>query len=263
MQSQEAEPGSRGSEQVREFASIAVSAVSVADGLEAKRSLVWIADRWPDLRARLRPPGSSAYDKPGSRVAPTSKPPLDLVISDLMFEVEEEARSLGHVLMDETDWTPRTSFMPGLLREVADQYGHWIASDDRTALAFMDWAEQYRSEVTRALEKPPAPAYIGPCTMPTGCDGEVRMRPHALVGVCRNCRAEYDVLERMAWVQEQLEARIMTLSEIVSALLVLGHDVPLSTLTTWANRKRLTPETGRLYHLADALRLAEERSRRK
>src|SRR5699024_12088649 len=66
----------------------------------------------------------------GIRTAPTSKPPLDIGISDLLFEIEQEARTLGHVLMDETEWYPRTSHMPGLLYDIAHHYGHWTNADD-------------------------------------------------------------------------------------------------------------------------------------
>src|SRR5690625_4249355 len=134
---------------------IQTSAVSVADGLEARDNLAFIAARWPDLHARLRP--GRGVNLGTARPTPRSKPPIDLHVSDLMHEITVETESLAHVLMDETDWTPATSSMPGLLTDVAQRYGHWIASDDRTALAFTDWAEDYRHRVERTLEKPVPP----------------------------------------------------------------------------------------------------------
>ena len=142
--------------------------VSVKDGLAAKGDLLWVADRWPDLRARLRPQGATKLggSKPG---IPSSRPPLDIHVSDLMFEIEEHARFLGKVLLEETnDWEPTTSAMPQLLREVAERYGHFIVGDDKTALDFCDEAHEFRRKVTHSLEKPPAPTYMGGF-LPIGC----------------------------------------------------------------------------------------------
>src|SRR5690606_26589037 len=107
-------------------------------GLRAPATPVYIAERWAALPATLEPGrrgGSSVH------TAPESTPPLALYVSDLMHEIETEARSLAHVLMDETDWTPPTSHMPGLLSAVAERYGHWTSGDEHTALEFCDWAE--------------------------------------------------------------------------------------------------------------------------
>src|SRR5690625_156343 len=128
------------------------SAVSVADSLQAKADLEWIAARWNDLKDRLIPP--TTPNTGAGRPAPSSRPPLNPHISDLLHTIEVEARMLGWTLMEETPggWRPTSSSMPQLLIDVAQQHGHWTTQNDQTALAFTDWAHEYRWRVERALE---------------------------------------------------------------------------------------------------------------
>ncbi|WP_208012579.1 hypothetical protein, partial [Cellulomonas shaoxiangyii] len=183
-----------------------------------------------------------------------------------MHEIEEEARSLGHVLLDETeDWAPRSSRMPVLLYDVAARYGHWTAGDERTALAFCDWAEEYASKVRRALERPAPPDYVGPCQGVgedgAGCGGELHLRQDRDGGTCRECGQEFTREGQAAFVREALKDRLMTLSEIASALVVLDMEVPYRTIQSWARREKIKPasEDEPLYRFEDALTLAATR----
>ncbi|MGC0144454.1 hypothetical protein [Pseudactinotalea sp. Z1732] len=234
---------------------IRTSAVSVAEGIVAKENLEFIAARWPDLRARLRP--SRGLDLGTARPAPASRPPINLAVSDLMHEIAVEAEALAHVLMDEADWTPVTSSMPGLLSDVAQRYGHWIAGDDRTALAFIDWAEDYRHKVERTLEKPVPPSYIGPCRLDL-CEGSVYYRRGQTVGKCDTCRNTWDLIAQRDLVRRALEVRLMTQSEIVSALTVMDIPRGIKTVNSWVRRGRLTEVSPRLYRFATALDLAQQ-----
>lgn len=241
--------------------------ITAIDGLRAHDNLMTIVNHWTDLRARLRPGGGNAVTgmPPGAH----SGAPIDIAISDLLFTIEQEARTLGHVLLDETtDWTPRTSRMPWLLADIAQRYGHWTASDDKTATAFCDWAEQYATKVQRVLERPAPATYVGPCqgTHPdgAGCGGELYLRSGHTGGHCRQCGATFTTEEQRAFLAEQFASRLMTQSELVSALVVLGEPVPIATIKSWVHRGRLVeaaPGDG-LYRIADALELATGRGRR-
>lgn len=241
--------------------------ITAREGHEAAESLQWIADHWTDLRARLRPGGGNALTgMPGGDGSEAS--PIDLGISDLMREIEDEARSLGHVLLDETaDWAPRSSRMPVLLYDVAERYGHWTAGDERTALAFCDWAEEYRDKVCRALERPAPASYVGPCQGKgddgAGCGGELHVRDGRTSGTCHECGRRFTLDEQRAFIERELSTRLMTVSELVTALVVLGTPVPLKTIRSWVQRKRLIAAVPgeSLYRLNDAKELAELGSR--
>lgn len=231
--------------------------VSVADGLAAKVDLLWVAERWPDLRARLRPSGGASD---GVRSAPSSRPPIDVHVSDLMFEIEEHARFLGQVLIEEADFEPTTSLMPALLVEVAERFGHFIIDDDKTALDFCDAAHEYRRKVTHTLTKPPAKEYLGDC--PSGiCTGDLRLRPGHLMAQCDKCDYETDVVTQREFIAGKLQERLMTQSELTSALVLIGTPVPYSTIRRWASgqKPRLREVVDGLYRLVDAMELAEAR----
>lgn len=228
-------------------------------GLRARASLTYIADRWDALRAKLEPGKTGAST---IRTAPTSNPPLALYVSDLMHEIETETRSLAHVLMDETDWTPPTSTMPGLLSAVAERYGHWVGGDDeQAALAFCDWAEQAHEKVLGVLDPPERARYIGPC-MVANCDGELRLREGDTAGVCANktCRSPFTLDEYRRWLDQQFAERLMDRSELCAALVMLGlvhTDRVHKRVENWIARGQLV-ERGGLYSLAEAKALAEK-----
>ncbi len=233
--------------------------IDAQTALNAREDLLWIASQWPALTARLRPTRQSGNDTP---VKTSDRPaPIDLHISDLMHEIEENvARFYGRVLLDETDdWTPRTSSMPGLLIDVAHRYGHFT-EDDELALAFCDDANDYRHKVMRALERPAPPRYIGPCQGKgedgAGCAGELYVREGRDAGRCPECGEAFTVAEQRDWLEAELADRLMTASEIVSALHVLDIRTPIGTVKSWISRKRLHPAADGLYRLSEARQLA-------
>ena len=240
---------------------LSTSAVSVADSLQAKADLEWIAARWNDLKARLVP--TTTPNTGAARPAPSSRPPLNLHISDLLHTIEQEARMLGWTLTEETPggWRPTSSSMPQLLIDVAQHHGHWTTQNDQTALAFTDWANEYRWRVERALENPPNPTYLGPCA----CLGDMYLRPGTRTAKCRLCGNSVAIETQMEYVHEVLRGRLMTLSEIRAALKLLDLETNYATIRKWAERKRLIPETegGKLYRLADAIELAQQTRQRK
>ena len=178
------------------------------NALNARTDLLWIVDHWADLRARLHGGGGNALTglPGGSTEAPL---PIDVHVSDLMREIEDQARFYAAVLLDEVpsehgcdgrcvdgwiataaeaakagqpvppapstwDCPDRrdpitTSAMPALLGQVAERYGHFTA-DEHEALDFCDEAHDFRERVRRTLERPAPPTYVGPCRA-RGADG--------------------------------------------------------------------------------------------
>lgn len=248
--------------------------------LNARDDLLWIADHWPELRARLRPGGGNALT--GVHVSGGDDPaPIDLHVSDLMHEITQNvARYYGQILLEESDSRhgceqPKpehgvmdcpqrvdaitTSEMPGLLRDVARAYGHFT-TDEQLALGFCDDAAQYRWKVHRTIQRPAPPTYVGPCRT-DNCAGELYVKEGHTAGSCRECGEGFDLMQQREWLEEQMSQRLMTPSEIVSALMVLGHKVPIGTVKSWISRGRLVEHGDGLYSLAEAKALAENRGR--
>lgn len=224
-------------------------------GLEARDQLTWVADRWGDLRAALQPGNSSALDGMPHH-AEQHRAPINIHVSDLLHAIEQQTRKLAHVLLDETDdWQPTTSSMPGLLYDVAHRYGHWTAADTHTALTFLDWAEDTAHKVKRALTKPQPATYIGPCKTDM-CDGELHLKPGHTTATCPHCGTETAWDDQREYIEKQFEQRLMTPTELTSALTVLGTPVPIGTIKSWIHRERLPEVVDGLYRISDAQRLA-------
>lgn len=264
-------------------------------GLAARNDLLYIADHWADLRARLRPGGGNALTGMPSGTS-EGHCPIDVHVSDLLREIEDEARMLGHVLMDEATmevpavvldaeggpvldddgapkmttrpvpWQPRTSRMPALLVDVAQRYGHWTAGEDRTARDFCDWAHEYAGKVRHTLERPAPPTYVGPCQGKgedgAGCGGELYLRDDRDGGTCRECGAEFTYAGQRDYVAREMQVRLMTLAEIVTALAYMDRRRSIRTLQEWVQDEKLKAAVAvegeaALYRFRDALELAE------
>lgn len=237
---------------MHDLTTIQTSAISVADSLQTKTDLQWIAHRWNDLKARLQP--QTTPNTGGTRPTPKSKPPINLHISNLLFEIEYEARMMGHTLLQETpNWRPRSSTMPQLLLDVAEQHGHWTTQDDQTATTFVSWAREYRAKTEHALTNPPNPTYIGPCQH---CQNDLYLNPQTRHAQCRGCTNTVDPQRQMQWVHDQLTTRLMTLAEIRDALTILDMPTPYRTIQSWANRGKIEKQDCGKYLLADAIDLA-------
>jgi hypothetical protein len=154
-----------------------------------------------------------------------------------------------------------------MLEQVAHRYGHLTATDDRTAADFADTARDLRRRVRGAIERPEPPAYAGPCPgrgTGDGCPGEIYMPRDREEARCRECGTLVTVDAQRAYLARELDARLMTCSEIVSALVTLGIEVPHATVRTWVHRRRLVEHAdgAGLYRLADAVTLARARHAR-
>ena len=233
--------------------------------LRARDDLLAVAASWGALQARLRPSGG--VDDSPARTAPASRPPIAVDVLDLLLTIERHARFLGQVLIEEThDFAPSTSTMPGLLVEVAHRYGHFVGPgvEEKTALDFCDEAHELRRKVNGAIARHEPPKWAGPC--PEGeCPGEIYLPAGRTDAKCRECGRVVGPIEWRERMFAAFEDRLMSLSEIVSALVVTDHKVPDKTVRTWAHRKKLPRivEEPDLYRFADAWALAERRAERR
>jgi hypothetical protein len=263
--------------------------------LRARDDLLAVVAAWGALRARLTPSGSSAEPVSGST---TPRLPIDVGVSDLLAEIEADARFYGQVLLEEADPehgcdgachgtaehacaghhcategeavvlamdcpvrrdAVTTSLMPGLLEQVARRYGHFAAAQDRTALDFCDTAHELRRKVSGLLAQHSPPRWQGPC--PEGeCPGEIYQRDGQTDARCRECGREVGPVEWRAIMAAAFETRLMTRWELVSALVVMKRPVKPNTLDRWVSRGRLVAEVEdpELFRFADGFGLAEK-----
>lgn len=229
--------------------------------LAARDAWLSVAASWPALQDLLIPASSPTA---GSRPRPASRPPLDVGISDLLGEIRWWARFYAQVLAEETDdFTPSDTDTPSLLREVVARYGHFAGpdSDERLAVDWCDQGHELARRVHGAILRPGRARWLGPCLEPE-CDGELRQRYGHIDARCGECGRTF---ESQAWrehLEAAFESRLMTRSELVSALVVMGVEVRPKTLDKWVERRRLVAVEDGLYRFAEALDLAEQSTRR-
>jgi len=230
----------------------------LVSGLGVRDNLLWIADRWPRLAALVGGTGGgqALTGMPGCA---SIIPPLvvDIEIVNLMDEIENEvARYYGHILMDETDWTPTTSSMPGLLADVARRYGHFT-SDPQMAFGFAADAREKRAKVEKVLDQTVPAKYVGPCHT-AECIGELYIREDSSAGECKVCGVAFLATEQRAWIFGRYQERLMTATEIGDAFKTLDINRAPSTIRSWIKREQLVEVEDGLYSLADAKALAEK-----
>ncbi len=128
--------------------------------ITVQRDMLGIVTMWPALLRRLGEKGGG--DQSGVRVAPGSKPPTDLHVSDVIAEITSWAYSLARNLRDEVTverdgkaepWAPNIAAMPDVLDEIARwRVGHFTEHEDEFfALAVADDAKDYRAKVRNLL----------------------------------------------------------------------------------------------------------------
>lgn len=234
---------------------------------EAKRNIETIAGRWFDLKARLHP--TSSGTKVGSRTAPTSRPPIDLHVSDLLAEIERWARFHVQVLMDETDYTPQHGItVRGMLLDVAERYGHFVtqdwrsSTDPRTALDFTDWAHEMERKTRGVVERPEGPTYMGDC--PNGnCEGDLYLKDGHSSMRCGECDTETSVADQQEFIHQKFVERRMTRSEVRAALAKMEFTLDIEVIHKWVQRGKLLPDEHGLFGFAEARALAIEHSQRR
>lgn len=225
--------------------------------LEAQANITWIADHWDDLKARLGGSGGGGLQ---IRVQTSELPPLpiDMFVSDLMAEIDwRVARHYGQILLDDDpNWRPASMTTQGLLRGVAERYGHFV-TDDRWAIAFCDDAHDYKNRVEKTLERPAPPEYLGPCPY-AECEGELYAHGSSSTVRCPACLTDINREDQKAWVSERMADRLMTQTELLRGLKVAGFPVSDRTILRWVEKEKLTaPDwAAGMYSFGDALDLA-------
>ena len=245
----------------------------------ARQNLLWIVAQWPALKAKVKTGGGQALTGMPSAASPTPPLVVDVNVLDVLYAIEDEARHWAWMLLDEVparhgcngacdeakvpaDRCPNvalavsTSAMPELLTQIAWRHGHWTA-DPRMALEFCDKATELREMARKVVEEHEAPVYMGPCQT-YDCSGELYVRQGKESGMCRVCGQPWTVGERQEWLGVQLDARLMTQTEIGRALKVLGFTTQMSTVRWWTQVGKLSAVEDGLYSLADAKALAEK-----
>ena len=150
--------------------------------------------------------------------------------------------------------------MPDLLRDVAQQYTHFIDDDQKTALDYCDAAHDLNDRVRKVINPTTPPTYIGPCSV-FGCLGRLRLRDGETAATCPTCKTTHTLTEHQLWLHQMLDERLMPLDEIRPALKVLGKEISDRTQRRWVagdepKLRPVDPELG-LYRLADAVELAD------
>jgi hypothetical protein len=224
--------------------------------LMVRNDILDVAQMLPALRARLRP-GRGASES--ARTAPESRPPIDVHVSDLLAEVHHSAEFYARALLFETtDYRPSGTTTEALLRDVAGRIGHWTQHGEMDAIEFTDAWHEHRRKVSGAIATRERPRWLGPCTK-AECAGELYLRAGKVDARCDECKAEVSREEISEHLAVAFETRLMTQSELLSALHVVGATTKPSTLGMWVHRERLVHviDDPKLYRFQDALTLAQ------
>lgn len=203
--------------------------------LGARDDLLAVADYWPDLRARLGGRGGNALT--GMPTSHGAAPlPVDVGVMDLTDEISYYVTAWTVAITDRAGHVNATT-TAGRIRQVA--YELWRTMD-REERADHIWtiASDLRHRAETILGARTRAAWCGPCPTP-GCTAEVYLHDDQQARVCPGCGADITRDDQQAYLREQLDGCLLTLSELTSALVVVGTPVPYRTLQSWARRGRL------------------------
>lgn len=223
-------------------------------GLEAAATWATLARLVPTIELYLTPrPGKSEV-----RLPPKSKPPIDLVASDLLAELDQSANFYLSALLMETPDVKR--FPDGLAAQLAlvgERHGHWTSdADEKIALDFCDEAHEMLRKVERLIVQPVPPRFMGPCL--AACGGDLYLTHGKIIATCDQCGSAADPGSVRDQIFSALESRLMRRTELVPALRLLGGKVTNEALKKWVQRGRLVPvvREPEMFRLTDALDLA-------
>ena len=211
--------------------------IDTATALEASATWATLARLVPTIELYLTPrPGKSEV-----RLPPKSKPPIDLVASDLLAELDQSANFYMSALLMETNDVKR--FPDGLAAQLAlvgERHGHWTAdTDEKIATDYCDEAHEMMRKVTALVAPQDPQRWAGECQ--TCNEGALWLDVAKERIRCDACNSAVDM---GTWRDELLrgaKARVMDREEILFALVCLGHRVKAATLRQWIHRGRLVP----------------------
>lgn len=241
--------------------------------VSARADLIWLADHQRDVAAREAGTGKALTGMPRYQ-SMTPSLPGTIGGPDLSGDIARELDTLVRELMDALpDWTPDERETVRW-RQAAMQLDA-VCATEHDALAWWDTAGALRQAAERVLGPDAHGRWLGPCPVPS-CPGEVRMGDDQAAAVCADCGVFVTREQQHEYIREVLDDRIMTLSEIATALVQVGAPTPYDTVKSWALRRRLTehvewhvwegfpyvPAPTGLYRFGDAFALAARRATR-
>lgn len=229
--------------------------ITTATAIEASDTWKQLAALVPTIELYLEPRRS----KSEVRLPPGSKPPIDLVASDLLMELDLAASFYVSALIMETPDVKR--FPDGLAAQLAlvgERYGHFTTGEDKLAMDFCDEAHELMRKVERLVVQPAPPKFMGPCQQ---CDGgELWLKGTRPVAMCGQCDSAEDLGAVRERLHVTLNAMLVRRPEIQPALKVLGSKVTTDAVHKWVQRGRLVPaiKDPEMFRMSDALELVTD-----
>jgi len=218
--------------------------VNLHDGLDrvsiltTRANLVWLASRQRDVAAREAASGSAFSGMPVHR---STMPRLPGVLDapDLSGDIARALDELVREVMDaDAEWQPseRETERWAQAAKVVEK----VCPDPHDALSWWDTASSLRARAERTLGPAAAGRFMGWCAEP-GCGGDIRLGDDQDAAVCPECRGFVTREQQTAYVVEELEKRLMTSSEIATALVQVRSEVAYDTVKSWARRGKIHP----------------------
>lgn len=227
--------------------------IDTTTALEAAETWATLARLVPTIELYLTPrPGKSEV-----RMPPSSKPPIDLVASDLLMELDIAASFYVSALVMETHDVKR--FPDGLAAQLAlvgERYGHFTAGEEKLAIDFCDEAHELMRKVSALVLQPAPPKWLGPCRE---CNnGDLWLKQARANATCDECNASIDMGTWREGLWRALESTLMERDQIAPAIRLLGGKCTPSTVRSWIHRGRLVPiiADSELFRFMDAVDLA-------
>lgn len=241
--------------------------------LAVRANLVWLAGHQRDVAAREAASGKALTGMPVHR---STEPRLPGALGrpDLSGDIARKLNDLVEVLVKERDWTPTAHAEADRWMQAAKRWDQELW-DDREVLDWYDTTTDLRRRAERVLGPDAHGRWLGPCPVPS-CPGEVRMGDDQHAAVCAECGGFVTREQQQQYVAEEFDGRLMTSSELATALTTVGAEVPYSTLRRWIATGALpehvewqewmgfpfVPPTSGLYWFRDAFTRAAKRATR-
>lgn len=227
--------------------------------LSARADLSWLARHQRDVAAREAGGGRALTGMPVHR---STEPRLPGVLAgpDLSGDIARALNTLVQELVS-VDHEYQPDERETVRWYQAAQVVEKVCPDEHDALSWWDTASSLRVRAERALGPSAAGRFMGWCAVPD-CSGEIRMGDDETAAVCPECRGIVTREQQVAFIVEELDQRLMSRSELATALTTVGADVPYSTLCRWI-ATGLVPEVEEgMYRFHDAFTRAAKRTTR-
>lgn len=198
--------------------------------LTVRANLVWLAGHQRDVAAREAGSGKALTGMPVHRSMTPSLPGM-LDVADLSGDIARKLNDLVEILVKERDWTPTAEAEADRWMQAAKRWDQELW-DEREALDWYGSTTDLRKRAERLLGPDAHGRWLGPCPVPS-CPGEVRMGDDQHAAVCPECQGFVTREQQREYILEEFDGRLMTRSELATALTTVGAEVPYSTLCRW------------------------------